>query len=713
MDIKEIVENAMSEAESKYPPSDIENALENVLKMAENTAPGEERAAVRANAAAGTNGRTGEHKIIKALAGIAAVAAVLAGTFLGLKYLSDNNIELLKEGGGNVTVTETNEPAVTAAPMTTAATAETAEVTTSAGTIWDDKIPEFETETDRLKRLYPEMFDLLPASIGLSLAYKTNDSGEWTYTLYDTDDMISFALEHPGEKYDVDSIHFISADEMRTVLRCYDKSDMGYIVHFDETKKEFETADAETAAKICEIFGLAEEAKVPAEETVEHIEYKVIPIQEKYLSDRLPAAGEGAVFSNNMIVVCGSDLYQYVNFGAIPYKRVSELLSSYSLSPADVSSVWNAMKPVCEDDVFVPEKAEKTLTKTRVYDYFTNEEHTAVTFYRLTDNFIISVGNDEWGTGVRILQKLTDQNTKYNYSDNVHGVRRIFELLWKAAEEQPDKFGNMSIVFVRDIRDTNFVKFGYYVEAVIENEADRSVLYDYMQSAGADISLYTVLTPEEERETYLPIRYYHTRSDGTFEMTDPQLWNGYQYISVGDKVFNMTYGTSESLEAVLEQLSAENAEIKKKLEKTPLEELRVTPNADVFDPILMPYSTDSVYYDLGACVIEVKGIGKEWGVTVCKWDYDFKMTNVRKVVLHYLLHPVWNDEGEGVYMIDRLDFIADDSGEKPRVYIRITADKKYHEAIRKNAENRKFGEFYYEIESQAMPDVPAITGLYD
>ena len=587
--------------------------------------------------------------------------------------------------------------------------------TTSSATapvnIWDDKIPEFETETDRLKRLYPEMFDLLPASIGLSLAYKTNDSGEWTYTLYDTDDMISFALEHPGEKYDVDSIHFISADEMRTVLRCYDKSDIGYIVRFDETKKEFETADAETAAKICEIFGLAEEAKVSAEETVEHIEYKVIPIQEKYLSDRLPAAGEGAVFSNNMIVVCGSDLYQYVNFGAIPYKRVSELLSSYSLSPADVSSVWNAMKPACEDDVFVPEKAEKTLTKTRVYDYFTNEEHTAVTFYRLTDNFIISVGSDGWGTGVRMLEKLTDQST--SYSDNVHGVRRIFELLWKAAEEQPDKFGNMSIVFVHDIRDTNFIKFGYYVEAVIENKSDVSVLFDYMQSAGADISLYTVLTPEEERETYLPIRYYHTRSDGTFEMTDPQLWNGYKYISVGDKVFNMTYGTSESLEAVLEQLSAENAEIKKKLEKTPLEELRVTPNADVFDPILMPYSTDSVYYDLGACVIEVKGIGKEWGVTVCKWDYDFKMTNVRKVVLNYSLHPVWNDEGEGVYMIDRLDFIADDSGEKPRVYIRITADKKYHEAIRKNAENRKFGEFYYEIESQAMPDVPAITGLYD
>ena len=86
---------------------------------------------------------------------------------------------------------------------------DTTSLATDPVNILDDKIPEFETETDRLKRLYPEMFDLLPASIGLSLAYKTNDSGEWTYTLYDTDDMISFALEHPGEKYDMDSIHFM------------------------------------------------------------------------------------------------------------------------------------------------------------------------------------------------------------------------------------------------------------------------------------------------------------------------------------------------------------------------------------------------------------------------------------------------------------------------------------------------------------------------
>ena len=50
MDIKEIVENAMSEAESKFPPSDIENALENVLNRAKNTAPGEERVSVQCGA---------------------------------------------------------------------------------------------------------------------------------------------------------------------------------------------------------------------------------------------------------------------------------------------------------------------------------------------------------------------------------------------------------------------------------------------------------------------------------------------------------------------------------------------------------------------------------------------------------------------------------------------------------------------------------------
>ena len=152
MDIKEIVENAMSEAESKYPPSDIENALENVLKRAENTAPGEERAAVRANAAAATNVRTGEHKIIKALAGIAAVAAVLAGTFLGLKYLSDNNIELLKEGGGNVTVTGTNEPTVTAAPVTTDEDPSTPNVDSFTATSADEWEKEMHRQNLRSRR---------------------------------------------------------------------------------------------------------------------------------------------------------------------------------------------------------------------------------------------------------------------------------------------------------------------------------------------------------------------------------------------------------------------------------------------------------------------------------------------------------------------------------------------------------------------------------
>ncbi len=174
MDIKEIVENAMSEAESKYPPSDIENALENVLKRAENTAPGEERAAVRANAAAATNVRTGEHKIIKALAGIAAVAAVLAGTFLGLKYLSDNNIELLKEGGGNVTVTGTNEPTVTAAPVTTDEDPSTPNVDSFTATSAD----EWEKEMHRQTFYYPFLaINVIPESL-LSLA-APQELAEW------------------------------------------------------------------------------------------------------------------------------------------------------------------------------------------------------------------------------------------------------------------------------------------------------------------------------------------------------------------------------------------------------------------------------------------------------------------------------------------------------------------------------------------------------
>ncbi|MBP3854185.1 MAG: hypothetical protein IK990_01050, partial [Ruminiclostridium sp.] len=174
MDIKEIVENAMSEAESKYPPSDIENALENVLKRAENTAPGEERAAVHGTVVITPKRGTGEHKTIKAFAGIAAVAAVLAGAFFGLKYLSDNNIELLKEGGGNVTVTGTNEPAVTAAQVTTDEDPSTPNVDSFTATSAD----EWEKEMHRQTFYYPFLaINVIPESM-LSLA-APQELAEW------------------------------------------------------------------------------------------------------------------------------------------------------------------------------------------------------------------------------------------------------------------------------------------------------------------------------------------------------------------------------------------------------------------------------------------------------------------------------------------------------------------------------------------------------
>ncbi len=225
MDIKEIVENAMSEAESKYPPSDIENALENVLNRAENTAPGEERAAVRANAAAAPNRRSGDHRVIKVLAGIAAVAAVLAGTFLGLKYLSDNNIELLKEGGGNVTVTGSNEPAVTAAPVTTAVTTDTAAPVTTdedpstpnVDSFTATSADEWEKEMRRQTFYYPFLaINVIPESL-LSLA-APKELAEWELMSVDA---IKYPPEHITDYANICTFinHFgISSEDVKKSL---------------------------------------------------------------------------------------------------------------------------------------------------------------------------------------------------------------------------------------------------------------------------------------------------------------------------------------------------------------------------------------------------------------------------------------------------------------------------------------------------------------
>ncbi len=576
-------------------------------------------------------------------------------------------------------------------------------VTEPAGAVTDavtDNVPMFETNSDRLKRLYPEMFGLDPGALGLSLGFKEDDNGEWVYTLYSLGEVWLSSVP----PFDPGRAQYISAADMSAVLSTYDLNDIGYIVRYDPKTGEVTDATAEETDKVFEQLGIDRKIPLPEvkpeppePEAVEHTEYKTIPIQSKEYFDRMPAAGEGDVFSFNMAVVCGSDLYQYVNYGAIPYGSVEEMLPQYSLKPVEARELWNIMKSVCEDGRFIPEKAELTFRKTTVYDYFTDEERSLpayydVTYYRLTDDFIISVGIDEWGTGIRLLRRL-DIEDDTPYSGKMYAIRGIFELLWKAAEKEPDKYGNMSIVLVHDVVDKNYADFGYYVEAIVEDEAAANELYDELTAAGADMTLLMVSTTAREQESYIPIEWYENTADRGLVKTEPNTGYGNQYIAVGNWVFKGAVHYSDSLDSLLSMLSEESEEIKKTLAENSLDELRVTPYADVFDPILLPYTTDSVFYDLGENIVEVDGEGR-----VRNWSYDFRMKNVRNVALSFRLVRHFSESGIGEYVIDHLDFVYDDTGEKPRWYIRITADPKYHDAIKKKAELCRMGEFYYEIQ---------------
>jgi hypothetical protein len=490
---------------------------------------------------------------------------------------------------------------------------------------------------------------------------------------------------------------------MSAVLSTYDIADIGYVVRYDPASNEVTDATAEETDRVFEQLGIERKTPLPEvkpeppePEAVVHTTHKTIPIQSKEYFDRMPAAGEGDVFSFNMAVVCGSDLYQYVNYGAIPYGNVEKMLPQYSLKPVETRELWNIMKSVCEDGRFIPEKAELTFRKTTLYDYFTDEERSLpayydVTYYRLTDDFIISVGTDEWGTGIRLLRRL-DIEADAPYSRNMYAIRGIFELLWKAAEEQPDKYGNMSIVFVHDVVGKTSGYFDYYVEAIVETDEASDELYEYLVNAGADVTMFTVVTAVQEQESYIPIERYENTADRGLVKTEPNTGYGNQYIAVGNWVFKGAVHYSESLDSLLSMLSEESEEIKKTLAENSLDELRVTPYADIFDPIRLPYTPDSVFYDIGENIVEVDSEGR-----VRNWSYDFRMKNVRNVALGFRLVRHYNDVSNGEYVIDRLEFVYDDTGGKPRPYIRIVADPKYHDTIKRIAEQRGYGEAYYEI----------------
>jgi|GEM_PF-4492367 len=611
-----------------------------------------------------------------ALSAAAVVLLVGLGFLLGTNYMRD-------------WIASYQPPVAGSTAVTTAVPGAMPDMTTAEPT--GDRL-------EQLKNEYPEMFGIEtdPESlVGINVAYKNDDNAGMIFTLYDPSALIKMCVQDAQNdtqyaKEYVNSLRYINAEDMKLVLSSYPAGAVKYIEYFDENKQQFETADAETASRVSELLGLSVKAEITVDDNWENPVVKTIDIQEKYISDRLAYEGDGDLYFYNMAVVCGGELYQYVNYGAIPYKRAGELFSSYFRDPSELSEMWNGISDVCEDGNFIPEKAH-LLRKIAVYDYFTNEEQTEQDYYLVSDKFLLSVGKSEWGTGLRILRKIENNNNgRY-----VIGFRKIFELLWKLAEEQPYNYRNMSILFVSDTKDADSGGYGYYIEAVTESDTDG--ITAYLQNGGADMSLCRVLTVEEERASYLPVEYYGSSHDGSLVKVDKeQGWYGHDYITVGGKVYKGAVHYSDSLDSLLEVLKQNSDEVKEILETTPLNDLLVTPYADVFDPVMMPSRTydiyHSIYYHIGGYVVEVTAEGY-----ARNWNYDAKATNVREVITSFRVNRDWHDESMGDYVIDHIDFVADDYTGNPRVYARIAADPKYHQVIRQLADLRQFSEFYYEI----------------
>ena len=127
MEYKEFFEKALSDAENRYPPSDVGTALDNITKRA-GTA---ENVNIRARGGFVSAAPTASerfHSVLTAAGYIAGAAAVLAGCFFGLKFVIENGG--LKEGGPGgsnpsvtVAATSEHEAAPTADPGHPATTA--------------------------------------------------------------------------------------------------------------------------------------------------------------------------------------------------------------------------------------------------------------------------------------------------------------------------------------------------------------------------------------------------------------------------------------------------------------------------------------------------------------------------------------------------------------------------------------------------------------
>lgn len=423
---------------------------------------------------------------------------------------------------------------------------------------------------------------------------------------------------------------------------------------------------------------------------------KALPVQEKFLSDREPGAGEGDAFGLDMLVCANGTVYQYISYGRFSYDTTLKQSRDFSYSREDtITELIDGIKAVSDRNGVLQEEYLSLLQKADdVRGYFTNEPITTTDFYYIGDNYMISVGSDGWGNGVRFMQRLDGKSA---WSTRTLRMRKTLELLWTVAAEQPDIYGDMSIVFVTSMMSGHDVE--YSLEAIVRDHTDE--LREYLAAYGADMEQISVLTPEQERAAYMPVGNIHIDENGKESSSNSYNqygrsylnWEGRGYVSRMAHVTENVYKFAE-----LNSLD----DLKKALDDTPVEELPViTPREHLFDMVEMPWDTQGhIFRAVGTSyIIEQLNTPDGEPVAFVVYEYNVQLTEVIKEVQFFRQTPKYYD-GDGSYDITRLDFVSDSSGDKERLYLRISAPFWQHDFIEKCLQRGyRFGTYYFEITS--------------
>ncbi len=543
MEIKEIMEKAMSGAEKRYPCSDVDTALRNVLEAA-GTVSGRASDSVYAEYPAAP-AQTKRHRILTAAAGTAGAAAVIAGAFFGLRFLSEHGG--LKEGGPDMTDaafsgtsgdffgepvskpedTESNDTAADAS-LTDIVTDDTTfsgtsedffgepvsepEDTENNDTAADASLTDIVTDdtTVPAENATPDDIPYLPAaadetnSFGIHMKV-TEASGGLITVMIERRNLVTD--EHRGDiaynsgftirRYDGSAdeepliTHEPGEDIYRTELSgwAYETADISCEMPLEPGRYVIEKMFYDISHDGSEIYAevpcaASFEIAAPAVDIGREVVRATVPVSTLCLRDTMQT---GLI---SMAGYCTSDGTGYgiadsiivnnkQNLAAVVSERAKE-------NPA-YGELPEAIAPYCDDNGdLLPEKLAE-LPRLNIYHPL-DSTPAADEYY---SNHIIG---DKWLISYYKTAKTT---IIYLRDDTITTFRHILETLWEGVSNYPD----IAAVMTDDDRGGSRTSY----LNIVGNEEDLENARYYLEKYGIDLSLCRFTTKEELRGSWLPV----------------------------------------------------------------------------------------------------------------------------------------------------------------------------------------------------------------